>query len=115
MAAKEEILKTYLETLTSLPVYADEKPKGNNHCIVYRRISTRRYRTHNGTTNFERVRFQLDVFGISKRAVREIAEVIKNGLDGNKIDFETAVLENDFDVKEIEGGFYRSILDFFVW
>lgn len=115
--SKEETLKTYLEALTGKSVYADEKPIGNLDCIVYKRVSTKRFRTQTGTTSTERVRFQINVYGENKSDVRELMETIKNDLDGNHTDFSTATLENDFDTKDVDGdkGLYWGVLDFYVW
>ena len=111
----EENLKSFLETITGKQVFADEKPLENNNCLVYRRISTRAYRTQTGRTDLEKIRFQINCYSTNKSGARNLAETVKAALDGNNTNFKTATLENDFDVKEIEKNLYYAILDFFVF
>jgi hypothetical protein len=114
--AKEESLKSYLATLTGVGVYSDAKPQDVANCIVFRRISTKRYRSMSGTIpSLERVRFQIDIFNSTKKGAREMAELIKDSLDGNHTSFKTAVLLNDLDIPEIEVGIHHSSLDFYIW
>lgn len=110
----EETLKSFLETQTSKSVFANEKPIGNNSCLVYKRVSTKPYRTHSGRS-LEKTRIQINCYGQTKKGARDLAEEVKNNLDCNTSTFKTSILENDFDVKEIEENLYIVYLDFFIF
>jgi hypothetical protein len=113
-------MATKLETLVSLitsgstSIYAYEKPKGNNACVVYKLISTNPVRTFSKTA-FEQNRVQLDCWGATMTSSRALALKMKTSLDRNMTSFTLSYLINDFTVKDLETGLFVSILDFYIW
>jgi len=114
--SKEETLVNLLLNATGLRPEAYEKQQGVNKCIVYQRVSTAIIsRTHDKQST-ERVRFQLDCYGVSHSDSRNLAEQVKTALDMNTTDFQVAWLANDFVTKEsgVQPKLFRSILDFYI-
>jgi len=115
-------MTTKLETLASLisassgspDVFMLEKPQNNNDCIVYKVISSQPVRSHSGTL-FEKTHVELNCWGTNATNSQTLATNMKTLLDCNTHDFKISYLDNNFDVKEIETGLFRSILDFYIW
>jgi len=113
MATKLETLASVI-TSGSSAVFAYEKPKGNNNCVVYKLISTTPIRTQTATV-FEQNRVELDCWGDTLAKSRTLAQTMKTTLDLNKTNFTISYLINDFTVKDAETGLFNTILDFYIW
>lgn len=115
MTTKLETLVSTISNSTGTPkIYAYEKKKDENNCIVYKLISTVPVKTHEGTL-FEKSRIQLDVWGDTLAKSRALADKMKILLDNNVTNFKISYLSNDFTVKDIETGLFQTILEFFIW
>lgn len=109
----ELTLKTKLESIVKVyPMALPEEPL--LPAITYQRISTVPQRNHS-SSNFDKDRFQVRVFGKYYLDVLDIADQIVNLLDLNIADFKFSSKENRFDVKETDTGLYSTVLEFFVW
>lgn len=97
-------------TVYPLSVPAD----GIYPCVVYQRISTPQIRSHAGV-ELEYPRMQLSCWGKRFSDVVSTAETVKQVLDLNRVNFKLATKESELDVKDVEPGLYRRILDFFIW
>jgi tRNA threonylcarbamoyladenosine modification (KEOPS) complex Pcc1 subunit len=82
--------------------------------VVYQTISNRQIRSHAGV-EMERPRMQLSCWARTYSACVATAQTVKSAMDLNQVDFKLATKENEFDVKEVEPGLYRTVLDYFVW
>ena len=99
---------------TVYPLSLPEKPK--LPAIVYQRISSPVVnRTHNGS-KIMRPRFQLSIYDKTYDTCRTKAASIDTVLDGKSgVVGNLATNENRFDVKEIETGLFRIVLEYFIW
>jgi hypothetical protein len=108
----EEELKTYLETVTQVKVYAFTKPlKETSPCITYWRIPTEPARNQSGRGDLQKGRFQINVIGKNFMEVKLLAEKVIYSLDCYKGNFESFLI-SEVDTKEEE---YLINLDFYVW
>ena len=98
-----------------LPAYPLSVPEGGSYpCVVYQYISGRQIRSHAGG-ELERARLQLSCWGLSFETAQSTAETVKAALDLNQDDYLLATRENELDLKEVEPGYYRIVLDYFIW
>lgn len=111
--SKEDTLRT-LFTTNQIGLFALQKPQGNKHCVVYKRISSVPLYAHNRKIG-EKCRFQFDCYSDSYGGVRGLAESVKGLLELNDGDFVIGWLVNDVDVKEVDTNLFRVILEFFLW
>jgi len=82
--------------------------------VTYQMISNVQTRTHAGVDS-ERPRMQLSCHSKAYADCYDTAETVKSAMDLNQTDFKLATKENEFDVKEVEPGIYRIVLDYYVW
>ncbi len=113
----EASLVTKLSSVATVyPLSLPEKPKFP--AIVYQRISSPiASRTHNGDKTM-RPRFQLSIYDKTYATCRTKATAIDTVLDmksDGALGIELATNENRFDVKEIETGLCRVVLEYFIW
>jgi hypothetical protein len=110
----ETTIVSVLET-AGLTVYPGSIPaNGTYPNVVYQRISTAQIRSHAGV-EMERPRFQFSCWGKKYSDSLSTAQVVKNALDLNQIDFKLAVQDSELDLKDVETGLYRKVIDMFIW
>jgi hypothetical protein len=111
------IQETLVSVLTGagLTVYPLSVPTGGSYPnVVYQTISNRQIRSHAGV-EMERPRMQISCWAKTYAACVTTAQAVKNALDLNQADFNLATKENEIDIKEVESGLYRTVLDYFIW
>jgi len=111
-------LAAKLSTIAAVyPLSLPEK-QGIYPAIVYQRISTSSYaRTHTGDKK-QRPRFQFSIYAKSYGSCRTAADALDTLMDGksdgtNGIDL--AFNDNRFDIKEVETGLFRVVLEYLIW
>lgn len=99
-----------------LKVYPLSVPKSNAVYpnVVYQTISNSQIRSHSGV-EMNKPRIQFTCWARTYEECVETAQTVKTTLSLNQTDFELATKENEFDIKELESGLYRTVLDFFIW
>lgn len=116
MATKEETLKSVLATACGVNVYPLEKPKDNNHCITYREISSKKFRSLTAKVDLSRERYLITCYGTSYSQVRSLSDLVYGALECNNTNFNWASCENEADQpKMIDANVYSKQLEFFVW
>lgn len=92
--------------------------------IVYQRISTVRYPSHDGASGLARPRFQLRITGASYATVRQVADAVRTTLEGYSgeaagVRIDGILLDNELDeldeATDDEGSSYSTLQDYFVW
>ena len=110
----DEILKAYLETLTSKVCYVGKKPVDNDDCVVYKRISS--FRSHHTQgKSLTRDRFSISVFNTDFGSADTLAQTIINGIDYNSTNFWLGMFLNRIDMTNQETGIYQINLDFYIF
>lgn len=111
----QETIRALL-TAQGLRVYPLSVPKsgGIYPNVVYQTISNTEIRSHEGL-EMEKPRMQFTCWAKTYQECVETAQTVKSVISLNRTDFEMATKENEFDIKELESGLYRTVLDFFIW
>ena len=91
MATVEENLYTLFTGSTAIAavvgtrVYPVMAPQNATYpCLVYTRVSTPRFHTHDGASGMAQPRFQINLWADSFSAARTLADTVRTAVDGTK-------------------------------
>lgn len=114
MAIEETLVSVINTAVGSGKTFSYVKPEGNNACVVYNRISTKKFRSHDKTVALRRYRFQLDCYGTTQSDSRTLATSVETALEANTTSFKTSIVEDNRSEKSEETGLYRTRIDVFI-
>lgn len=120
----EEELTSWLQAniaLVANRVYPMKLPQNPTlPAITYQKISGLRVQSHDGPSGLAYPRFQVSCWGESYSDAKQVAEEVRQDLDGYQglmgvVQVGAALLQNEIDFYIPETGYYHVPVDFIIW